>query len=177
MKHYKNFKLYIPGDEFAELKQFSVAFIKSECGLDWYSAMKEFSLDTTKIVYDENGLIVLQSDDATSLWPNGWSVVEIDKTSEDLIGKIYTSTGKIKSYSKSSEELKNDIDYELTKLKSYASSIIQPLQYAVDLDEATATEIEYLTAMKRYVIQLSRVVDQEGYPKKVQYPSLPAKRK
>lgn len=178
MKHFKNFKLYNPGDEYSHLKEFNVAFLMSDCGTDWYSAMKEYSDNTTKIVYDENGLIVLQSDDATSLWPNGWSVVEIEKTSENLIGKVYNKTsGKIKDYTKSTDELKYEIDVEIKKLKSEVLPVIQTLQFAVDLQDATQDDINYLMTLKRYVVDLSNIPEQKGYPKSVEYPSIPKRKK
>ncbi|KUV32353.1 tail fiber assembly protein, partial [Escherichia coli] len=44
---------------------------------DWYEEVKNFQPDTIKIVYDENNIIVAITRDASTLNPEGFSVVEV----------------------------------------------------------------------------------------------------
>jgi hypothetical protein len=47
------------------------------------------------------------------------------------------------------------------------------LQDAVDIDEASAADIELLKAWKRYRVALSKVADQVGYPTDIEWPIAP----
>jgi hypothetical protein len=58
--------------------------------------------------------------------------------------------------------------------RAVADSAIAPLQDAVDLEEATETEVVELTAWKKYRIALIRVPDQPGYPDTIDWPAPPA---
>ncbi|KZJ47276.1 phage tail protein, partial [Escherichia coli] len=44
---------------------------------NWYEEVKNFQPDTIKIVYDENNIIVAITRDASTLNPEGFSVVEV----------------------------------------------------------------------------------------------------
>ncbi|KUV11814.1 tail fiber assembly protein, partial [Escherichia coli] len=46
-------------------------------GKNWYEEVKNFQPDTIKIVYDENNIIVAITRDASTLNPEGFSVVEV----------------------------------------------------------------------------------------------------
>jgi hypothetical protein len=63
---------------------------------------------------------------------------------------------------------------ETARLRAFADYAITPLQYAVDLDEATAAELASLKAWKTYYVQLNRVPSQAGYPELINWPNLPA---
>jgi len=63
---------------------------------------------------------------------------------------------------------------ETAARREVADNAIAPLQDAVDLDEATETEVAALKAWKKYRIALIRVPDQPGYPDTIDWPAPPA---
>lgn len=63
---------------------------------------------------------------------------------------------------------------EISRLRSVADYAVAPLQDAVDVDEATETDIAALKAWKKYRVALNRVPDQEGYPESISWPVAPA---
>jgi len=60
------------------------------------------------------------------------------------------------------------------ELRSEALAAIAPLQYAVDLDIAEETEAAQLNEWNRYVVELSRIDKQPGWPTEVTWPNPPA---
>lgn len=67
-----------------------------------------------------------------------------------------------------------EIVAETSALRAVADSAIDPLQDAVDLEEATEAEAAKLKAWKKYRIALIRVPDQPGYPDTIDWPAPPA---
>ncbi|MDD1979627.1 tail fiber assembly protein [Pseudomonas putida] len=63
---------------------------------------------------------------------------------------------------------------EAAARRDVADDAIAPLQDAVDLEEATETEVAVLKAWKKYRIALIRVPDQPGYPDTIDWPAPPA---
>lgn len=63
---------------------------------------------------------------------------------------------------------------DVAQRRIVADAAIAPLQDAVDLDDATPTEVEALKTWKRYRVALSRVPEQAGYPSSIDWPALPA---
>lgn len=59
------------------------------------------------------------------------------------------------------------------RLIAIAAARIAPLQDAVDLEEATATEVGLLKKWKQYRMAVNRVPDQEGFPTQITWPSEP----
>jgi len=57
--------------------------------------------------------------------------------------------------------------------RAAADSAIDPLQDAVDLEEATEAEAAELKAWKKYRVALNRVPDQPGYPDTIDWPVPP----
>lgn len=55
-----------------------------------------------------------------------------------------------------------------------ATARMAPLQYAVELGEATEAEVEALTAWKRYCISLNRIEQQASFPTSIDWPVPPA---
>ncbi|MGE9550432.1 tail fiber assembly protein [Erwinia amylovora] len=85
MINLKNFKIYVPSDdEKKSLVQSGVIFIESENNVDWYDALLKFSEDTVKIMYDNDGIICSFSQDASTLFPVGMNVAEVDSVPEGL---------------------------------------------------------------------------------------------
>jgi len=58
-------------------------------------------------------------------------------------------------------------------LKAYATSMIDPLADAVEMDEATPAEVAALKAWKQYRLALSRIEQQPGFPASVEWPVAP----
>ncbi|EFA3952664.1 TPA: tail fiber assembly protein, partial [Escherichia coli] len=79
MQHLKNIKSGNPKtkEQYQLTKNFDVIWLWSEDGKNWYEEVNNFQDDTIKIVYDENNIIVAITKDASTLNPEGFSVVEI----------------------------------------------------------------------------------------------------
>lgn len=72
------------------------------------------------------------------------------------------------------DRLLADAKAELARRRAAADYAIAPLQYAVDLNDATDAEAAALKAWKKYVLDLSRVPGQAGYPGTIDWPAAPA---
>lgn len=57
--------------------------------------------------------------------------------------------------------------------KAYATTMIDPLADAVEMDEATPAEVAALKAWKQYRLALSRIEQQAGFPASVEWPTAP----
>ncbi|HDI5835805.1 TPA: tail fiber assembly protein, partial [Escherichia coli] len=79
MQHLKNIKSGNPKtkEQYQLTKNFDVIWLWSEDDKNWYEEVKNFQPDTIKIVYDENNIIVAITKDASTLNPEGFSVVEV----------------------------------------------------------------------------------------------------
>ena len=62
---------------------------------------------------------------------------------------------------------------EIAKRRAQADQVIAPLQDAVDLEEASALELDNLRAWKRYRVALNRLADQDGFPETLEWPTAP----
>lgn len=176
----KNFRKYVPeGDDKKELKSLNISFLKSECGLDWYDCQKDFKDNTIKIVFDEDNVITSYSEDVSSLYPVDKSVAEIElgDATEDLkLDSSWVFNEGNHTISKrvySSEEIKSQVDSVVKSKISDAMVLINPLQFAKDLEMATDEEKERLKNLQKYVVLLNRVSIQESYPTGVVWPEIP----
>ncbi|STE19163.1 tail fiber assembly protein [Escherichia coli] len=79
MQHLKNIKSGNPKtkEQYQLTKNFDVIWLYTEDGKNWYEEVNNFQEDTIKIVYDKNNIIVAITKDASTLNPEGYSVVEI----------------------------------------------------------------------------------------------------
>lgn len=79
MQHLKNITAGNPKTvaQYQLTKNFDVIWLWSEEGKNWYEEVSNFQEDTIKIVYDENNIIVGITRDASTLNPEGFSVVEV----------------------------------------------------------------------------------------------------
>ncbi|UAE82947.1 tail fiber assembly protein [Salmonella enterica subsp. enterica serovar Montevideo] len=79
MMHLKNIKAGNAKtlEQYELTKKHGVIWLYSEDGKNWYEEVKNFQPDTIKIVYDENNIIVAITKDASTLNPEGFSVVEV----------------------------------------------------------------------------------------------------
>lgn len=74
------------------------------------------------------------------------------------------------------EEMAAVAKMKCDQLLSIATLRIAPLQDAIDLDEATATEQASLKAWKQYRVAINRVPEQQGYPGTIDWPRQPGDR-
>lgn len=178
-----NFQEYTPTEE-KKLKlqtDAGVIFLKCDQGVDWYDAFSAFDENKLKVVFDtKTGVIVQAGVDITALWPNGYSVADVDEETnlkpDDFRGKVFKiRTGKIVDRVYTKAEQKAMADNTLLSLQKEASTLMAPLQAAKELDMITEEEAAYLKELQRYLVYLSRVTSQEGYPTNIEWPVLPTK--
>jgi Mg2+/Co2+ transporter CorC len=81
-------------------------------------------------------------------------------------------TREMKEQAKSSQNLA-EVIAESAKRRAVADASIAPLQDAVDIDDATVTEIALLKAWKKYRVALSRLPERAGYPSTIDWPIVP----
>ena len=72
------------------------------------------------------------------------------------------------------DELKAQALDQRDGLLALATLRIAPLQDAVDLDDATASETAMLKRWKQYRVLLNRVSDQASFPEAIDWPDQPA---
>ncbi|EMM6241053.1 tail fiber assembly protein, partial [Escherichia coli] len=138
-----------------------VIWLYTEDGKNWYEEVKNFQPDTIKIVYDENNIIVAITRDASTLNPEGFSVVEVpDITSNrraDDSGKWMFKDGAVIKRIYTAGEQQQQAESQKATLLSEAESVIRPLERAVRLSMATDEERIRLEAWERYSVLVSRV--------------------
>ncbi|KZI42668.1 tail fiber assembly protein, partial [Escherichia coli] len=87
---------------------------------NWYEEVKNFQPDTIKIVYDENNIIVAITRDASTLNPEGFSVVEVpDITANrraDISGKWMFKDGVVVKRTYTEEEQRQQAENEKQSL-------------------------------------------------------------
>ncbi|EJB3408890.1 tail fiber assembly protein [Salmonella enterica] len=141
----------------------SIEFCEDEKGVDWYVCREQFSADTLKFSFNNDGVIFCATTDACAMGnPVGLSVAEIAPADvPDDFGFPYNawvySDGKIQPRIYTDEELKRQAENKKTQLLAVASAVISPLQDAVDLGEATDDETAQLKAWKKYRVLVNRV--------------------
>ncbi|MFU9138308.1 tail fiber assembly protein [Erwinia tasmaniensis] len=140
----------------------SVKFISDPKGNDWYALVKKIPADTLKIIFDDTGIIRMASYDASTLWPNGQSVAEVDAIPEefntDALRERWVFDGKkIIARTYTADELAEQATVTRDNLQAEATLKIAPLQDAVDIYDATEEERANLTAWKKYRVALNRL--------------------
>ena len=163
MQHLKNIKSGNPKtvEQYQLTKNFDVIWLWSEDGKNWYEELKNFQEDKIKILYDENNIIVAITKDASTLNPEGFSVVEVsDITANrraDDSGKWMFKDGAVVKRIYTADEQQQQAELQKAALLSEAESVIQPLERAVRLNMATDEERTRLEAWERYSVLVSRV--------------------
>ncbi|ENQ7971264.1 tail fiber assembly protein [Escherichia coli] len=163
MMHLKNIKAGNAKtlEQYELTKKHGVIWLYSEDEKNWYEEVKNFQPDTIKIVYDENNIIVAITRDASTLNPEGFSVVEVpDITSNrraDDSGKWMFKDGAVIKRIYTAEELQQQAENRKGRLLADAESVILPLERAVRLNMATDEERSRLEAWERYNVLVSRV--------------------
>ncbi|EJH4244795.1 tail fiber assembly protein [Escherichia coli] len=159
MNNFKNFAPYTPGEDKRELVDAGVLFLLDENGNDWYECQKLFSECTKVIAYDSNNIVVSITDDASTLWPIGLSVAEVDGLPEDVDingGWVFRDNSVVKRIY-SDTELQQQAESKKAALLSHAESVIVTLERAVKLNMATDEERAKLEAWERYSVLVYRV--------------------
>nr|WP_241363546.1 tail fiber assembly protein [Escherichia coli] len=148
-------------EQYELTKKHGVIWLYTEDGKNWYEEVKNFQPDTIKIVYDENNIIVAITRDASTLNPEGFSVVEVpDITSNrraDDSGKWMFKDGAVIKRIYTAGEQQQQAESQKATLLSEAESVIRPLERAVRLSMATDEERSRLEAWERYSVLVSRV--------------------
>lgn len=155
-----NLTTYVP--ENPGLAPDNALFLKSDEGADWYQAQIHFSVQTRKIGYDKDGLILIQHKNIWALWPIDMSVSEVLET--DLPDNFPASGESLQGWMfKDGKILQAPVDYvsivekEKSRRLLEASMAINPLQDAFELGIATEEEGEKLQEWKKYRVFVSRV--------------------
>lgn len=159
MNNFKNFAPYTPGEDKRELVDAGVLFLLDENGNDWYECQNLFSECTKVIAYDSNNIVVSITDDASTLWPIGLSVAEVDSLPEDVDingGWVFRDNSVVKRIY-SDTELQQQAESKKAALLSHAESVIVTLERAVKLNMATDEERAKLEAWERYSVLVYRV--------------------
>ncbi|KUU85206.1 tail fiber assembly protein [Escherichia coli] len=174
MMHLKNIKAGNAKtlEQYELTKKHGVIWLYSEDGKNWYEEVKNFQPDTIKIVYDENNIIVAITKDASTLNPEGYSVVEIpditaNRRADDsgkwmfkdgaVIKRVYTEEELRLQTENQKKILLQQAELQKAALLSEAESVIQPLERAVRLNMATDEERTRLESWERYSVMVSRV--------------------
>ena len=122
MQHLKNIKSGNPKtkEQYQLTKNFDVIWLWSEDGKNWYEEVKNFQPDTIKIVYDANNIIVAITKDASTLNPEGYSVVEVpDITANrraDISGKWMFKDGVVVKRTYTEKEQRQQAENEKQSL-------------------------------------------------------------
>ena len=163
MQHLKNIVAGNPKtvEQYQLTKNFDVIWLWSEDGKNWYEELKNFQEDTIKILYDENNIIVAITKDASTLNPEGYSVVEVpditaNRRANDS-GNWMFKDGAVAKRIYTADEQQQQAELQKAALLSEAESVIQPLERAVRLNMATDEERTRLEAWERYSVLVSRV--------------------
>ncbi len=139
-----------------------VIFLRDSRGELWHEAQYLFDNNTLKVVFDENGVIIMFSEDATLLNPVNCAVAEVKKSDvpsglnesqewmyldgKGIVPRVYTRDEQIAQAEMRKASLMNEVN-----------NAIALLQDALDLGMSTEDERARLAAWRRYRILLSRV--------------------
>lgn len=161
------------------------SYLRDDKGVDWYDSQKNFAKDTLKVAYDPDSKIVMGAgfnlgnpEVPDSFWPAGLSVAETYYYPSDFVlenGKwvFDEEANAVKLKVDTLEEVTAKVEKEIKQKIQDTMLLINPLQFAKDLEEITEDEAARLKALQKYVILLNRVPQQETYPTGVVWPEIP----
>lgn len=154
MRNDRNFKIYTP----VEKPYGDAMYLISEKGEDWYQVQDKYLPDTVKVEYEEDGTIIRTSTDVSTLVPAGRSVAEIKSLPDGFETGEWIFDGKsvIKKI-KTHEQIVTEAESEKQAMMAEATTVIAPLQDAVDLGIATPEEESALKEWKKYRVLLNRI--------------------
>lgn len=152
-----NLKVYTP-----EVKAFGegVQYFQDEKGRDFYDSRELFKKKYV-VFFDEHNIVRgwAKSSEVTRLHPGGLSVVDLNSLPEDfsLQSGVWSFNGK--------KVVKVDYDPAFTTATRKAgilqviSSMIAPLQDAVEIGEATEEEVEKYNKLRKMRVRAMRISD------------------
>ena len=150
--------------------KFNVRFLVDDDGVDWYELQKQFGESTWKIAFNPAGRVVAFSQDASSLFPLGVSVLECAELPPgvSVTESWYVDLKTLVIY-------RNEVELAERQRAELINAVTQqllPLQQAREDDDITAAESEALTALTGYRRELRRL-DVSNAPN-IQWPTPPA---
>ncbi|ECG2846232.1 tail fiber assembly protein [Salmonella enterica subsp. enterica serovar Manhattan] len=163
MMHLKNIVAGNPKtpEQYQLTKKFGVVWLFDEDGQNWYEKQKQFSVDTLKIVYDKNNIIVGINKNVSAINPEGYSVVELpDITANrraDVSGRWMFNGEQVIKRVYTPEEMRQQEEAKKLKLLEEAEAVITPLARAVKLDIATDEERQRLKVWEQYSVMVNRI--------------------
>jgi hypothetical protein len=136
-----------------------VIYFKSEDGNDFYESLPFFTKKYKLCIEPLSGIVCSCDEDASKLYPNGFTVVEVDSLPEgfDISGEWIYNAGQVERRAFSQSDNLVIAENKKNVYREEANNIITPLQDAVDLDIATEQEQQKLAAWKKYRVLLNRV--------------------
>lgn len=130
-------------------------------GRDWLDTQREFNAETLKVMFDEKGVIVSQTQDVSGFSPNGrWvAEVEADKVPDgfDINGGWQYLSGEIIPREYTQEELSAQAERQKRRLMEHAERTLASLERAERLGIATDDEKKRLFAWATYSVFLNRI--------------------
>lgn len=143
-----------------------IIFYQCECGNCWYEARKEFSPDTMKIAYLEDGRVFQASKDASAISPENCSVSEIpmEEVPEDfsIMKQWRFIDGKLVH---SQEDIIAELNRRREQLMNIATRKINELVAAEEDDDITEEEDVMLAKFRAYRAALRRMnVETDEFP-------------
>ncbi|CFQ59625.1 bacteriophage protein [Yersinia frederiksenii] len=165
LQHYKN--LTISAQIYDPELSGTVIFHVDEEGRDWYELQQTFREETTKIGYNDEGLVCTVSKHVYALCPTGLSIAEVESLPDNFVleyGAYEYFNGEVIPHIPSNDEIVIASDERRRQLISHISVELATLQDAVDRNDATAGELNRLVALKAYRLALYRLDVSQLWP-------------
>ncbi|MDU4129513.1 MULTISPECIES: tail fiber assembly protein [Pantoea] len=144
---------YIP--EHRDLIMPGAFFLQTEDGLDWYYHLTRFDTDTIKVAFDESGVVRFIESDASRIWPENLSVVELSAecvpSEANISGGWSFLNGKVIPRVYSAIELTVKAEAEREELIAIARQTMNEWQNDLLLDEISDEDRASLKKWNTYV--------------------------
>ncbi|CAD6169593.1 tail assembly chaperone [Escherichia coli] len=170
MLNLKNFTEYTPDSDRSELVGLGVGFLQNEAGNDWYEAQGNYSPDTYKVMYDTKGVVRSIVRDVSGLYPNGFSVAEVESLPDgvDIDGNWVFDGENVVARTLTAAEWLAKAESQRSALISDAKETISLWQSELLLGTISDDDKESLTEWIAYIkalqaLDLSGVTDEESY--------------
>lgn len=153
-----------------------IVFLRDSNGELWHEAQYLFGSKTLKIVFDENGVIIMFAEDATFLNPVNCAVAEVSKKNVpaglDVSQQWVFVDGKIRARIYSDEENRLKAETERKEIIERAMSKIAVIQLKLQAGrKITDSEVTVLNATLDYIDAIE-AFDISTYP--VKWPEAPS---
>lgn len=167
MVKFENFAIYKPDFKSTEENEPAyrpdILYARDKNGRDWYACQADFSPDTLKVMYDENGIIVCISKDVTAIFPPGFSVAEvaISETPPEACNDmtwVYRD-GRVIKRTYSSAEKRKMLQGEKERRIARVNHVTQTLNSKLLLGMATDEEKAKLRVWMDYVNEIEKISD------------------